>query len=539
MRRGEPVQKTRKARERVYALAVALALLGSAILALLGSRPEAEPPLHAVSGLSELAGIAAPPERDPFSARENAFHARIAPGSRERALHDVDARINPSFHVPRGMENLVGFWFAIYTEYSSEQRVFYDLNHPEVVYEVLDFRPISETAPNRVAYEVVANRRLDDAVRAYKRAFKHLSSTPAPQNPTREETRILSALRRHGHKHSFRAWGAGLRVQTGQRDNVVRGVAAGAAHFPRMERLFEIMGVPSELTRLSLVESSFNANAVSRVGAAGVWQFMRDPGYKWLRIEDTIGSRGLIDERLSPLKSAVAAARLLESNHKILGNWPLATTSYNHGFTHLPHWPKNADLNKIGRLFALCPRGNRMGYASANFYAEFLAVLHADRYRELFYGQPVVPRETGLAFRHVENETTASGLADELDVPVFKLRELNPDLVGSDPRLPVGYLAAVPASQDNLVALIESTSVPKTLSARRSSRRGVRLASYYRVGRSPHALRPIKPRAQRIASIGSLRGAPARPAIPVAKPQARPADVPVQPVSFRVGRAEL
>src|SRR5690606_8417959 len=96
-----------------------------------------------------------------------------------------------------------------------------------------------------------------------------------------------------------------------------------------MEEIFTQLDLPIELTRIPLVESSFNIMAHSKAGAVGVWQFMPLSGKEYMKVDPSIG----IDERRSPLKSTIAAARLLKRNLKMTGNWPLAITAYNHGFT--------------------------------------------------------------------------------------------------------------------------------------------------------------------------------------------------------------
>ena len=85
------------------------------------------------------------------------------------------------------------------------------------------------------------------------------------------------------------------------------------------------MGLPTELAALPHVESSFNTYAYSKVGAAGMWQFMRGTGRRFLRID------AAVDERLDPYRSTEAAASFLEQNYIVLGSWPLALTAYNHG----------------------------------------------------------------------------------------------------------------------------------------------------------------------------------------------------------------
>jgi len=73
------------------------------------------------------------------------------------------------------------------------------------------------------------------------------------------------------------------------------------------------------------VESSFNPAAYSKVGAQGLWQFMRSTGRRYLHIDSTV------DDRLDPFRSTQAAAQLLAYNYHLLGTWPLALTAYNHG----------------------------------------------------------------------------------------------------------------------------------------------------------------------------------------------------------------
>jgi membrane-bound lytic murein transglycosylase D len=93
-----------------------------------------------------------------------------------------------------------------------------------------------------------------------------------------------------------------------------------------MEVIFRREGVPVELTRLPFIESSFDVQAYSKVGAAGIWQFMPSTGRLYnLRINPAF------DERRDPLMASEAAARFLKANYEKLGSWPLAITAYNYG----------------------------------------------------------------------------------------------------------------------------------------------------------------------------------------------------------------
>ena len=84
-------------------------------------------------------------------------------------------------------------------------------------------------------------------------------------------------------------------------------------------------GVPEEIAALPHVESSFNPEAYSKVGAAGLWQFMPSTAKRFMRVD------GIVDERLDPYSATEAAANLMLYNYRLLGSWPLTVTAYNHG----------------------------------------------------------------------------------------------------------------------------------------------------------------------------------------------------------------
>lgn len=97
-------------------------------------------------------------------------------------------------------------------------------------------------------------------------------------------------------------------------------------YFPIYEKIFRERGIPEEIKYLSVIESSLNANAVSRAGATGTWQFMYEVGKIYgLAINDSI------DERKDPVLAANAAATYLLDSYNMYGDWLLAIASYNCG----------------------------------------------------------------------------------------------------------------------------------------------------------------------------------------------------------------
>ncbi|MCM2277979.1 MAG: lytic transglycosylase domain-containing protein [Oligoflexia bacterium] len=432
-------------------------------------------PAHAVydhpvawSDISEL--DLRPVLRSQYGSEANLLDPQIPAWVLDLALRDADNLVGPEFKVPNEIKGAVGFWLRIYTIYTTKHVVIFDSRHPEIIYDVLDFRELARTARNAVVYEILSKNRVKKAMAAYRKAFARLASRPNPKNPTPEERSILAALAKSRHKkHPFKELARNLRSQTGQRDNIVKGLLAAEAFFPKMEELFAKNEVPRELTRLALVESSFNLHAISYAGASGVWQFMENPGRRYLLIDRS----ARIDERLSPLKSTVAAAKLLHENYRRFGSWALSVTSYNHGLRGLMKLRKAhaRDFGNIAYLFDACARKSPLGWAARNYYAEFLAVLHAESYRKLFYGEPPVQPIRPVVFRAAAPGKTALTLAMESGIALHEFKLLNPDIRDLRRTLPPGFLIAVPGESDDFAMLSEKRKEPKRASLGRGNRK--------------------------------------------------------------------
>jgi membrane-bound lytic murein transglycosylase D len=103
-------------------------------------------------------------------------------------------------------------------------------------------------------------------------------------------------------------------------------IAKGQPYFIMVEKIFRENGIPEEMKYLAVIESSFNTNARSRVGAVGAWQFMSGTA----RIFGlSVGKK--VDERKDFYKSTVAAAKFLNELYDQFGDWLLVVAAYNCG----------------------------------------------------------------------------------------------------------------------------------------------------------------------------------------------------------------
>ncbi len=376
--------------------------------------------------------------------------ARELPGAAAAAVvapQIETANDDTAFPTPAELKPRVAFWKKVFAEWSEHHSVLHPKGDLTKVFRVLDFRADAAVlAPNALAAkkkreEGEARSEVEGALRALQaRVDSGLPINPDLLPP--DEAKIYAAYSGNQDPQRFARAADDLRYQRGLRERTGNALAVSGRYLPEMERIFASYGLPTRLTRLPLVESSFNVEAYSKAAAAGLWQFIPSSARIYMRLNN------VVDDRRDPWASTDAAARHLRDDYNALGSWPLALTAYNHGRAGIAK-----GLKAVGgtTLVDLIERydAKSFGFASSNFYSEFIAASEIERDYRTHYGE--LQREPQLHFDTVQvpdyvpydTLRKLAGADDE------EFRRLNPayrpTVVDGKLRVPAGDWIRVPA----------------------------------------------------------------------------------------------
>jgi membrane-bound lytic murein transglycosylase D len=419
-----------------------------------------------------------------------------------------------TFARPAALEPQVRFWRDVFGSYSRYQVVVHDTVDLDKIYSVLDFRSSDDLGP--IALDQLIREETDNELARLRRILRRLDEAgPKPTDLSAEEQRVFDLFRSDTSRTKFRdaADDKRLRSQRGLREKFAEGLRIAHRYLPEMERIFRDEGLPVELTRLPFVESCFNVEAYSKVGAAGIWQFMPATGRIY-----AMDVNGLVDERRDPIASTRGAARFLRHNYEQLEeSWPLAITAYNHGPAGVRRAIENTGTTDIAEIVDRY-HGPAFGFASRNFYAEFLAALDVDRHRDVYFGEMSVEKPEATRLIPLERPVGIEVAARLAGTDRDTVAALNPALmecvVGGRRAIPAGYALRVPAThpsglEERLVEAAASeprvtrVSIPAR-SSRRPATRTAATTTAHRVGHGD-TLSEIAQRYR--VSVASLRTA--------------------------------
>jgi len=349
----------------------------------------------------------------------------------------AQAQSGELFPRPPEIEPAVAFWLKVYTEVNTGNGYLHDARNLSVIYGTV-------------------SRKQRDIDRARSRIQEDLRvlASGRREGLSGRQREILGLFPPGADGGTFRAAAANVRFQLGQSDRFLDGLRRSGAYRRHISAVIGEKGLPRELGILPHVESSFNPLAVSSASASGMWQFGRATGQRFMRIDH------IVDERMDPYLATHAAMSLLEYNYSILGTWPLALTAYNHGAGGMRRAVRETGTTDIEEIIANY-RGRLFGFASRNFYAQFLAVLQIENNLERYFGD--VRMDPAPQFRELRLDgfVDARALAGAFGVSFEQLRADNPALRPAvwegNKRIPADFPVKLRAGQvpeGDLLALV-------------------------------------------------------------------------------------
>jgi len=282
------------------------------------------------------------------------------------------------FPKPVALEPAVDFWRKTYAVWLRSQVAFHDDRYLDVVYEVMILPGDVGEGLTTEQKEMVNQRR-----EYWKNRLAGLESRLRYNATlTAEDKQLLTKLENSGKPISILKGASDrLRSQRGTRERFKRGLEISGRYELQFRKIFREAGLPEDFAYLPHVESSFQASAKSSAGAVGLWQFTKGAAKTFMPGGDSI------DKRLDPIASANGAARYLSYAYNKLGDWPAAVTSYNHGIGGM----KRAQ-NQVGTDFIRIVEqydGPAFGFASRNYYAQFLAAREIASKPEQYFSEGI------------------------------------------------------------------------------------------------------------------------------------------------------
>jgi len=349
-------------------------------------------------------------------------------------LFSAFSSADDTFPQPPELQPDVDFWIDVFTTYGNDEGVLHDNRSLGVVYKRL---AIPEKLSRRER-----QRRVEEHRNELQAVLRSLASGKR-DNLTAEEARVL-ALWPEGVSNQTLSDAVGrIRYQQGLRDRFRQGLQRSGRWREHINREFAALNVPIEIAALPHVESSYNPDARSHVGASGIWQFTRSTGRRFMRVDH------VVDERNDPFAATRAAGQLMAYNYSLTGNWPMAITAYNHGLGGVRRaMSEFGDTAYVDILRNY--KGRTFGFASRNFYVAFLAAMEVDQNVEKYFPGLQAESPTAYSVTELQNYVSVSGLTTAMGVSPRKLAQHNPALqetVWQESKyLPKGYALRYPTS---------------------------------------------------------------------------------------------
>ncbi len=366
------------------------------------------------------------------------------------------------FLCPPGLERRVDFWADVFSLHNTDTAVFHDRKVPERVYSVLHRKGAcgGRNTPPDIRRERKRLAALLESVAGKKAAGSAMQG----------EEKHIADLFAGERVPEIRKAADRIRCQTGNANRFREGVRRFGEHKSRVAQALKEFGLPDGVQYLPFVESSYNPEAYSRVGAAGLWQLMPATA-RHLGLE----VNPVLDERMDPELATLAAIRYLQHSFEVLAPaareirpdvskaeiFPFVITSYNYGVNGMLRAMRAVGVDFVKVLENY--KSESFQVAVKNFYASFLAARHVATHADQYFSGVAQKRPRETVRFALKQPLRVSTVISHFGVSREKLKKLNPALTSGvwkgQHLIPRGYVLRLPkkrlGSWDSKIAALQ------------------------------------------------------------------------------------
>ena len=358
------------------------------------------------------------------------FLTWIYPAGQSAADHLVQhhkLKCSQYFPCPDALRRRVDFWIDVYGRWRTNDAILHDAQRPHRVYKIIKGKACGTNGNTQFIKEQKRQIRLRlERIAILIERKKTITQAKDKHYLNMFPGRSPATLRRAARN---------LRCQSGNKDGFRNALRRFGTYGPIVRRVLKDAGLHQDIQYLPFVESSYNPEAYSRVGAAGMWQIMpRTARVLGLELNATM------DERLDPEAASWAAARYLKDSRKNLtvaarskkANvsdselTPFVITSYNYGVNGM-----RRAIKKLGPDFLTVLnryRTKKFRVAVKNFYAGFLAARHVAQNSSRFFGSYSKGRPLRYDTIMLRKSASIDRIRVVFGISLSRLKSLNPAL---------------------------------------------------------------------------------------------------------------
>lgn len=285
------------------------------------------------------------------------------------------------------------FWLYIYGVLPSSSVIIHSKSNLSIIYNLLDFSKLWQSKLSPLNFSLIQSDLAQVEVTKLKERIINLCKDKDYKKKALEiHASLVSDIQKPCSYYQKIA--NNLRLQTGKKDISSSSLNRYYNLKPFLDELHKTFNVPIQIDAIAFLESNFISYAHSHAGAYGIWQFMERTGnYFFPKINSSI------DFRANPYTATLGAYHLLRQNFSILKSWELAIPAYNFGVNQILLAKRALKKDKISLDYLFKNyTSTTLGFASKNYYANFLAAAILIKDHNSFDIEKYKPKKNNISF---------------------------------------------------------------------------------------------------------------------------------------------